>query len=78
MFSQETGKAAFFDIRRRGGFVAWVATGTIGPGVENFSKWLPNAGVGIRFEVEPRMNLRVDYGLGVDSNLFYISFNEAF
>jgi len=47
----------------------------------NFStmkNWLPNAGVGIRYEVQKRMNARVDFGIGEDSNAFYISFNEAF
>jgi hypothetical protein len=40
--------------------------------------WLPNAGVGLRFELQKRMNVRLDYGFGLDSQAFYISFNEAF
>ena len=46
--------------------------------VDDFQKWLPNFGLGFRFEVEPRMNLRLDLGFGKNSAGFYFSFNEAF
>jgi hypothetical protein len=39
---------------------------------------LPNAGVGLRFETEKRSNIRVDYGVGVNSSAFYVTFYEAF
>ena len=29
-------------------------------------------------ELQKRMNVRIDYGIGLDSSAFYISFNEAF
>jgi hypothetical protein len=60
------------------GFVVWAGTGSVAPDYSHIKYWLPNAGVGIRFELQKRMNIRIDYGLGVESNAFYISFNEAF
>jgi hypothetical protein len=39
---------------------------------------LLNGGVGLRFEIQKRMNLRIDYGIGAGSSAFYFSFNEAF
>ena len=67
-----------WNFKERSGFVTWIAGGTIGQSLDDFDQWLPNIGVGYRFEVEDRMNLRFDYGIGIDSNFFYISFNEAF
>lgn len=60
------------------GFVAWLATGSIGETPAGFSNWLPNIGAGYRFEVQPRMNVRVDIGIGRESTGFYFNFNEAF
>ena len=60
------------------GFVVWTGTGSIASDYGEFKNWIPNAGVGLRFEIQKRMNLRIDYGLGVNSSAFYISFNEAF
>lgn len=60
------------------GVVVWGGTGSITPDYGNFQDWLPNAGIGFRFEIVKRMNLRIDYGIGKDSNAFYFSFNEAF
>lgn len=60
------------------GAVVWLATGTLGETVGNFNKWLPNAGLGFRWEVQPRMNLRLDFGFGKETYGFYFNFNEAF
>ncbi len=60
------------------GFTTWVASGTIFDGVDNIVKWLPNFGFGYRFEVQPRMNLRIDFGFGRDSTGIYFDFTEAF
>ena len=76
MFSQTYNPKITF--KDRAGFVAWVATGSIANNVGELTQWLPNAGVGFRFETEPRMNVRIDYGIGIDSSFLYISFNEAF
>ncbi len=60
------------------GFVVWAGTGSVAPSFDTMKHWLPNAGVGLRFELQKRMNVRLDYGFGLDSQAFYISFNEAF
>ncbi|MCD4735004.1 MAG: outer membrane protein assembly factor [Bacteroidales bacterium] len=60
------------------GFVAWTGVGSVAPKYADLKNWLPNFGVGLRFELQSRMNIRIDYGIGVNSSAFYISFNEAF
>lgn len=60
------------------GAVAWVGAGTIGHNITEFEKYLPNFGLGYRLEVQPRMNLRIDVGLGRETAGFYFNFNEAF
>jgi hypothetical protein len=60
------------------GFVTWLATGSIGDGFVDMTQWLPNGGVGLRFEIQKRMNARLDFGIGKDTSAIYISFNEAF
>lgn len=61
------------------GFVAWAGVGTLGAAPnELFRDYIPNAGLGFRIETEPRMNIRIDYGLGLNTSQFYVSFNEAF
>lgn len=63
------------------GLVGWVGNGTIFNSTDrkfSYSTWLPNGGVGYRFAVEPRINVRIDFGLGKESNGFYFNFNQAF
>jgi len=60
------------------GFVVWAGTGSVAPKINQMKNWLPNAGVGLRFELQERMNIRIDYGIGKESSAFYFSFNEAF
>lgn len=60
------------------GVVAWTGIGSVAAGPGDFTYWLPNAGLGLRFEIQKRMNLRIDYGIGAGSSAFYFSFNEAF
>ncbi|MCK4677518.1 MAG: hypothetical protein KAT48_05245 [Bacteroidales bacterium] len=60
------------------GFVVWAGTGSVAPKLNQMKNWLPNAGVGLRFELQERMNIRIDYGVGKESSAFYFSFNEAF
>jgi hypothetical protein len=60
------------------GVVGWLGTGSIGKDPSEFTHWLPNVGVGYRLEVQPRMNLRIDIGIGRESAGFYFNFNEAF
>jgi len=62
----------------KSGVVGWVGAGTLGETVSSFTGILPDVGVGYRFEVQPRMNLRIDFGWGVETFGFYFNFNEAF
>jgi len=62
----------------RHGFVVWAGVGSVAPNITKMTHWLPNAGVGYRFEVQPRLNVRVDVGFGNDSYAFYFNFQEAF
>ena len=64
--------------RGKHGAVAWLAGGTIMNDVTDIANFLPNLGVGYRFEVQPRMNVRLDFGVGRDNLGFYFNFTEAF
>ncbi|MFI3292949.1 MAG: BamA/TamA family outer membrane protein [Rikenellaceae bacterium] len=62
------------------GFVAWMGSGMLGPSPFDIEGVLPNYGAGLRFEVQPRMNFRVDVGRSPieKQTLFYINMTEAF
>lgn len=62
------------------GFVAWGGCGFMGPNPTKIEGVLPNAGVGLRIEVQPRMNVRLDFGRNMvnKQNLFYFNMTEAF
>lgn len=60
------------------GIVGWLGTGSIDEEPFRYQHWLPNGGIGYRLEVQPRMNLRIDIGVGRESAGFYFNFNEAF
>ena len=62
----------------RHGFVVWGGLGSVAPDITKMTDWLPNGGFGYRFEVQPRLNVRVDMGFGDDSRAFYFNFQEAF
>jgi hypothetical protein len=70
----------------RHGLVGWVGAGSVGGSFADLDKWLPNWGVGYRFEVQPRMSVRADVGFGreyLDSGNKYVpsvyfGFTEAF
>jgi Outer membrane protein len=64
----------------RNGIVLWGGGGTMGPRTSELLKgaWLPSVGVGYRFEFKPRMNVRLDYGIGRESSGFYFQVGEAF
>ena len=42
------------------GYVAWTGCGFMGPNPGRIEGVLPNFGVGLRIEVQPRMNIRLD------------------
>ena len=62
------------------GFVAWGGCGFMGPTPGKVEGVLPNAGLGLRIEVQPRMNVRLDLGRDFTNgqNLFYFNMTEAF
>lgn len=62
------------------GFVAWAGCGLMGPTATKVEGVLPNYGVGLRIEVQPRMNVRLDLGKNTVNNqtLFYFNMTEAF
>lgn len=64
--------------RGKHGFVAWVAGGSIIKNITEVDNFLPNFGAGYRFAVQPRMNVRFDFGFGRDNFGFYFNFTEAF
>jgi hypothetical protein len=81
----------FLNAKRKGGmsrhgYVGWVGAGSVGVNLAGLDNWLPNWGVGYRFEVQPRMSVRGDLGFGreflASGNKFvpsvYFSFTEAF
>jgi outer membrane protein assembly factor BamA len=68
----------------RFGFVVWSGIGAIGDDFREglFEQALPDFGVGLRFEVQPRLNLRIDFGYApAGSNhhvATYFNFLEAY
>ena len=62
------------------GFVVWGGCGFMGPTPVRVEGVLPNYGVGLRIEVQPRMNVRLDLGKNTVNNqtLFYFYMTEAF
>lgn len=62
------------------GYVAWGGVGFMGPTPGKIEGILPNAGLGLRIEVQPRMNVRLDYGRNFvnKQSLFYFNMTEAF
>ncbi|MFZ2906622.1 MAG: hypothetical protein WAZ98_10510 [Cyclobacteriaceae bacterium] len=60
------------------GVVVWTGAGEIWSNQIALQNILPVLGVGYRFALQPRINLRVDVGVGRDSFGFYLNITEAF
>lgn len=62
------------------GYVIWGGAGYIGSDMLSPEGILPNFGVGLRYEVQPRMNFRIDIGHDPINNqtLIYFNMTEAF
>ena len=67
-------------IWRRIGCPVWGGAGNVFPSLDRFdwSHTLPNYGVGLRWELKKRVNVRLDYGFGKKTSGFLLSINEAF
>lgn len=68
----------------RFGFVAWVGMGAIGDDFTSslYQRALPDMGIGLRFEIQPRLNLRIDFGYAPaktgNNSATYFNFLEAY
>jgi len=67
-------------IWRRIGCTIWGGAGNVFPRLSRFdwSQTLPNYGIGFRWELKQRVNIRVDYGFGKNTTGFLFNINEAF
>ena len=75
MFLKQSGELS------KHGAVGWIGSGTVFDTQtlqENTNGWLPNFGIGYRLEVQPRMHVRFDFGIGRETSGFYFNFNQAF
>lgn len=78
--SAEIGLELRQHVWRRFGAVVWGGVGEVFSKPRNLFKGhaLWNAGAGIRWEFKHRVNVRVDYGFGQNTNGLVFSINEAF
>lgn len=61
------------------GVVGWAGTGTLGQTPADWNKWKVNYGVGLRVQIQPRKNFRVDIGREPGQKwAFYMNMTEAF
>lgn len=61
------------------GAVAWAGTGTLGATPAQWSKWKFNYGVGLRIQLQPRKNFRLDIGKEPGQKWgVYMNMTEAF
>lgn len=62
------------------GFVTWIGTGTIGKTPFDWNKWKLNYGAGLRFQIQPGKNFRLDMGKepGQKGMQVYMNMTEAF
>ncbi|MCM1164294.1 MAG: BamA/TamA family outer membrane protein [Muribaculaceae bacterium] len=73
-----------FELRQhvmgRSGLVFWGAMGAVYPSFHRFKTrmFLPNVGVGYRWEFKKNTNVRIDVGFGKSNTSFVLNINEAF
>jgi len=61
------------------GMTLWSGIGSVGESVDNLSEDLfLSYGVGYRYQIQPKMNIRLDLGMSEFGNGFYFNFTEAF
>ncbi|MGL4518579.1 MAG: BamA/TamA family outer membrane protein [Phocaeicola sp.] len=79
MFNND-GETKWERLWRRVGFATWAGVGMMGPNLTKVDAVLPNFGAGLRIEVQPRMNFRLDIGYSTreKQTLMYFNMTEAF
>ncbi|WP_341908442.1 BamA/TamA family outer membrane protein [Fluviicola taffensis] len=62
------------------GMILFSSIGCMGKDVKSslFTRVLPSVGIGYRFELQPGLNLRIDFGFGFESSATYFNFGESF
>lgn len=62
------------------GYVAWVGAGTLGTTPAYWNEWKLNYGVGLRIQIQPNKNFRLDVGKGTggDGAMLYFNMTETF
>ncbi|WP_418642094.1 BamA/TamA family outer membrane protein [Vibrio chaetopteri] len=61
------------------GMTAWAGVGSVGNSMDDLTGHaIVSYGVGYRYELQPRMNIRLDLGMGRHGSAFYFNFTEAF
>jgi len=61
------------------GMTLWSGIGSVGESVDKLSDDLfLSYGVGYRYQIQPKMNIRLDLGMSEFGNGFYFNFTEAF
>jgi len=61
------------------GMTLWSGIGSVGESVDHLSEDLfLSYGVGYRYQIQPKMNIRLDLGMSEFGNGFYFNFTEAF
>jgi len=75
-----TGTSFWPKLANRLGFAAWAGAGFMGPKISKVEGVLPNYGAGLRIELQPRMNFRLDIGHSPleKQNLLYFNMTESF
>ncbi|MBD5209755.1 MAG: BamA/TamA family outer membrane protein [Bacteroidales bacterium] len=72
------------NIYRRIGATVWVGGATLFAALREFRRedikpeWLPNYGIGLRFEFKHNVNARIDYGFGRHTSGILFAIGEAF
>lgn len=71
-------------IYKRFGFTLWSGAATVFASTHEFKRkeidpeWLPNFGIGLRFEFKHNVNARIDYGFGRHTSGLLFAIGEAF
>ncbi len=63
----------------RVGAVFWGGVGSVAPEINELNEdLLTSVGVGLRFKIKDKVNIRTDIGFGSDETAFYFHVNEVF